>query len=669
MGQKQDGGKPKIVLRSKPVLPASAKPDPDKLYDIDRLSNLPRPELIQFVASEFRRHKATSRAEAESSEALKPLVSIAKIAGIMDAVFKETETRAEKSPPGIERSTARPPPRQPPDAPPVSIRAGSDPVSGVEDTVAVQSDQQPVPSRPPPAPRTLPPPPKFEFIDIDAEKLKINQDKRLRTRQTYEKLNELLLAAALKASELQSIEVESIKKYCGHDQKKLTALQASAKKLYEEGKPLPGPEARIVELTHTQGILKAIIDYPKANAEAAKIDDEGKSKKAMEDLESSLEEKVKKFTDYFNAKVGRGSVNRLEKYVDKICQFRREVIEKKRLADGEDDVRAMRASRNGPKAVEKDKTPRSAASAEDPEFVKHEQGRKVPSVPPERVGEPPASARTREPGGLRRFFTNPMTWTIIGISGFTSALVYKDSFREIAQALRILWHDKLHRPDFEFTRMHIYLGYTGVLLFTLATTELFRRRSVRKAAALYQQLNEGSTEERSRKARVVGKLTEIHLKYEKFEDQITHLRAAMLRARYDDEKNAAFNFMEDLYYQKKHVFFNEMLRQQKIPGRLIENVNVIFDRVKVEILQKKLNKLAELVTIPDQRGALFREYYDTDPIFKMLIDELFEGKPGAYANQDKQNAAFYEVLNDNNENVGDMLRKALSVDYESFRKS
>jgi hypothetical protein len=127
--------------------------------------------------------------------------------------------------------------------------------------------------------------------------------------------------------------------------------------------------------------------------------------------------------------------------------------------------------------------------------------------------------------------------------------------------------------------------------------------------------------------------------------------------------------MEDLYYQKKQIFFNEMLHKQKIPGRLIENVNVIFDRVKVEILQKKLNKLVELVFIPEQRGALFRDYYNADPIFKMLIDELFEGKPGAYVNQDKQNAAFYEVLNENNENKGDMLRKALSVDYESFRKS
>ncbi|HSB47602.1 MAG TPA: hypothetical protein VLD37_06320 [Candidatus Bilamarchaeum sp.] len=668
MGQKNDGGtnKPKIVLRATPkLIPASAKPDPDNLYDIERLSSLPREDLIKFVASECKKHRVSSAPELFASPELKPLAGAARLAGIVDEVFAEKLTRVEKSPHAVERPTVRPPPRQAPDAAPApSVRAGTDHVSGVEDTVAVVSGQQPVHSKPPPAPKTLPPPVKFDFVDIDSEKQKIYGNNSLRTRQAYEKLNELMLAAATKAAELHAKELVSLKAFCDNDQKKLVALQESAMKAFQSGAPIPGPEARFLELAYTKGAVEAILKYPAAELEARNLPEPDRQA-ALDKLAEDTEKKIEAFTQYLNTKIARGKPGRLEKYVDQIIQFRKlDVLEKKKTAEKEDKLRVMQASRNGGKAVEREKTPRSAMvdpAPDEPAFVRNDDGKRISSVPPVAERQSQVPPGTKEPGRLRRFFTNPMTWTLGGIAGFSSALVYRDSFREIAQALTIIWHDKLHRPEFDFTKTHVILGYAGVMLFTLATTELFRRRAVRKKAQLYTELGNYSIEEREREKRVVAKLTKITLEHDKWEEQVDHLRIALVQ---DPQ------FMEDLYEMKRHRLFNDILADARIHPRIVQNLNLIFERVKKQKLEKRLNKLAEVLFDPKERIGLFSRYLQEDPIVRRAFDELFEQNgSGNYVNMDRQNEAFAAVFDHTDKNVGKELQKALQNDYIALKSA
>ena len=583
----------------------------------------------------------------------------------------DAATRLERSDKAIHPTIK--PPKPPPESPPVSVRTGNmdGPITGEENTVAAPSAAAEVPrrsTRPPPPPQR--PKTQLPEVGMACEQIVLDErpnvtprdkanalaklyDEQFRTDSGNPKVR-ILVAAPKRHQE----ELDLLVKSAGNDQQKFMALQEAARRKWDRVEPLDRTEDKIIELIHT--------------------------KMAIEAFSRNDRDKFARFEEYITRKFkAAGTLNPLEKYLFEMVKLMKAAETTKAEADNLDRINNMRSSRRYSERYDRDKSPKGGTDRpsekspapnrrpgpgqmpDEPAFVDNPDGKRISQPPPEEAARipsnrPPASAMYRkEPGFFRRVFTDPMFWTTAGLAGVTSAIIYKDSFREIAQALRIIWRDKLHQGDFDFTRLHVIIGYSAILAVGLGLTILLRRAAVKKKALRYQELSEGSRMEKERKDRVIAKLVRISLDYEKFEDQVTHLRQALLQDA---------QFMSDLYELKKHRFFNDMLAEARIHPRLVQNLNIIFEKVKVEKLQKRLNKLANLLENPSQRCEQFKEYYERDPIFQMLIDELFERKGGNYVNQEKLNAAFHEVLNENYENVGQQLRKALGDDYESFRK-
>jgi hypothetical protein len=121
---------------------------------------------------------------------------------------------------------------------------------------------------------------------------------------------------------------------------------------------------------------------------------------------------------------------------------------------------------------------------------------------------------------------------------------------------------------------------------------------------------------------------------------------------------------------KKHRLFNEILADARIHPKLVQNLNLIFDRVKSAKLEKRLAKLAEVLLDPKERNGMLAKFYQEDPIFRRIIDELFEDNgAGSYVNMDRQNQAFAMVLDHNDQNVGKELQKALQNDYVALKSA
>lgn len=572
----------------------------------------------------------------------------------------DIQTRIEKSDRALPQ-TVRPPKPPPPQSAPVSIRTGShEHITGEEKTeaapVSVPAQEprvKPATSRPPPPP--VRPKTKLPEISVACDKIIKDASPSITPRNKADSLAKLYdeqfqtdpkdtLKKLFAAGHRHEEEIKLLIENFGNDQKKFMKGQEVAREKWDKRMPLEPVEDKIIELINT--------------------------KKAIEGFNSNDQQKLETFDDYVKKKYEvAGRLNALEKYLYELLRLKQEATKHKNEADEYDRINSMRSSRRYSEKYDRDKSPKGVRSEKspsirmpaEPAFVENEEGNKIVEAkeePERRTSRPPSTVYRKEPGFIRRLFSDPMFYTTIGLSAFTAALVKMDSFTEMARGLRHIWHNVLHRPDFEFTRLHTGLGYAAIMGAGLGITILLRRREVKKKFLRYQEMREGSRKEHERKDRVIAKLTKISLEHDKFEDQLTHLRQAMLQ---DPQ------FMEDLYELKKHKFFNEMLSEARVHPKLVTNLNIIFERVKVEKLQKRLNKLAELLTNPEQRCSLFKEYYDRDQIFQMMIDEIFERRGGNYVNIDKQNAAFHEVLNELDENVGQQLRKALGDDFESFR--
>ena len=597
-----------------------------------------------------------------------------------DRIPADAATRLEKKSDQAMRPTIKPPPRPQQEQAPVSIRtAESDgPITGTENTVAAPSvpsaQGAPAPAEEAKASRRPPPPPPPHAFKATLQNVSVACDQLIHDERLDERAKANALAKlydgqfridpdnpnirALEAgAKRHGEELDRLVRGLGNDKQKLMKAQESARARWEQGGAGMDEQGyKIIELLYTKMAIEALSGDGTDGPEQKK----------------EKEGKLARFDDYIKKKLGvTGTLKPLEEYLFGLLKLRSAAEKAAKDADEYDRINNIKRSRRYSQRIDGDKSPGKgverpqkppAVAADEPAFVASADGRRL-SKPPEPEQKPSnrPSAMYRnqpEPGFVRRMFSDPMFWTLGGVTAFTSALLYKDSFREMAQALRMLWRDTLQRPDFEFTRLQMVLGYAGVMALGLGLSILLRRREVRKKALKYEELSEGSRKEREKKDRVISKLTRISLDHDKFEDQITNLRQALLQDA---------QFMSDLYDLKKHRFFNEMLAEARVHPKLVQNLNIIFERVKVEKLQKRLNKMAELLDQPEQRCGLFKDYCLKDPIFAMMIHEIFERRGGNYVNIDKQNAAFHEVLNEKDENVGPQLLKALKDDFESFR--
>lgn len=298
-----------------------------------------------------------------------------------------------------------------------------------------------------------------------------------------------------------------------------------------------------------------------------------------------------------------------------------------------------------------------SASAQAAPSVQAAPKPKEPTPETIRPSAPPSAAP--QAGRLSRFFSNYTTWTVMGIAGFTGALAYTHQFRDLASGAKNIYQFVSGRQINDIPTAAVVGVYSAVMASVLVLGVLITRWRVRSAAQRARERAQRSDADRAKMKYVSRKLTEIMLKCVGEKEQHSQLRQELRR---DETLFAA------MYYLRKDAVFDDLLEEAGVSKKLRGTIrSTLISQTEQEIMQRKLNRFAEIVYSPRERVNLFRKLYEEDAAFTLICDELFlRNLSGDLVNSIRAKDVFAFVENSTKENVGEPLLKALQQDYDEI---
>jgi hypothetical protein len=276
---------------------------------------------------------------------------------------------------------------------------------------------------------------------------------------------------------------------------------------------------------------------------------------------------------------------------------------------------------------------------------------------PARISRPPPPAH--KSGPLRRLFSNYTTWSILGIGAFSGALAYTGQFGELAMGAKKAFEAVSGRHIADIPTAWAIGTYAALMASLVGISLLIKRSMARRMAERARKRAERSDRDRAKIDYIMEKLTRIVLNNTKTEDQKSQIRQEL---RTDEA------FFVAMYSLRKDQIFNEMLEDAKVPEKLRGLIRaVMLPGLELEIMQRKLTRLAGIVYKPDQRARLFRDMYDKDEAFRLICDELFSRNVnGDLVNPGRAEDIFISIENEQGQKIGEPLRKGLLQDYDDI---
>jgi hypothetical protein len=354
----------------------------------------------------------------------------------------------------------------------------------------------------------------------------------------------------------------------------------------------------------------------------------------------------------------------LNKLSAKIAEFDRFLAQEEEFHQAQASAKPSRPPPPGQKPssdpkARKPSQPPPSSSKEDGKSGEHgENGAE------KRSSRPPADVAPvqERPGWFRRVFGTPMTYTLSGIGVFSGALVYKHSFQEMASGLSRLYQMVMHRSEPpHIPVLAVVAGYAAVMASIIGLTEWRRRRKVRLKTKLLEERDTMSKDDLAKERYVVAEIRKIQLNKSRWQEQGSELRTAMRR------DPAFFEALLDL--RKKSWFADTLRDELALKPDLIANFWTIFRKTGIEIMQKKLSRLArkDILYSPRDLNTVFRKMYEEDTLFRKQCDEVFfTNVEGAYVNHDEMMETFAVITDEEDKFVGEELRKALMEAYQGL---
>ncbi len=304
--------------------------------------------------------------------------------------------------------------------------------------------------------------------------------------------------------------------------------------------------------------------------------------------------------------------------------------------------------------------PAPAQAAPAPAQKQQAETQAPESAAPEQHPSSPPSAKPRA-GAVARFFSNYTTWSVAGIGAFTGALVYTNQFRDLSIGAKKIFEYVSGRQIADIPNAWAIGVYSGVMASIVIIGTLITRSRARRMAEKARIRSERSDADKAKEAYVIRKLSQITLdpKNAKSEDQISQIRHELK----SDEA-----FFAAMYYLRKDSVFKDILEDARVSEKVRGMIrSVLLPRTELEIMQRKLKRFADIVYSPRERANLFRKMYDDDAAFRLISDELFfRNMSGDLVNGIRARDVFSYVENNNQENVGEPLLKALQQDYDDI---
>jgi len=302
--------------------------------------------------------------------------------------------------------------------------------------------------------------------------------------------------------------------------------------------------------------------------------------------------------------------------------------------------------------------PAPAQAAQAPAAKQQAETQAPESAGPSKHPSAPPSAKPRA-GAVARFFSNYTTWSVAGIGAFTGALVYTNQFRDLAIGAKKIFEYASGRSIADIPNAWTIGVYSGVMASIVIIGTLVTRARARRMAERARIRAERSDADKAKMEFVLRKLSQIMLKNAKAEDQISQIRQELR----SDEA-----FFAAMYFLRKDSVFDDILEEARVSDKLRGMIrSVLLPRTELEIMQRKLKRFADIVYSPRERANLFRKMYEDDAAFRLISDELFlRNISGDIVNGIRAKDVFSYVENNQQENVGEPLQKALQQDFDDI---
>lgn len=288
--------------------------------------------------------------------------------------------------------------------------------------------------------------------------------------------------------------------------------------------------------------------------------------------------------------------------------------------------------------------------------IQQGQQRAEPTPETMRPSTPPSAPQA---GKLSRFLSSYTTWSILGIAGFSGALAYTHQFRDLAIGAKNIIQFVSNRQISDIPTAWAVGVYSAVMASVVIFGTLITRAMVRSAANSARARAQRSDADKAKMKYISRKLSEIMLKCVREKEQLSQLR---------QELRSDETFFAAMYCLRNEAVFAEILEEAGVSGKLRGTIrSTLITQTEQEIMQRKLNRFADIVYSPRERANLFRKMYEDDPVFRLVCDELFlKNLSGDRVNAVRVADVFAFVANSKNENVGEPLLKALSQDYDDI---
>ncbi|MDD5171445.1 MAG: hypothetical protein PHF60_00215 [Candidatus ainarchaeum sp.] len=230
----------------------------------------------------------------------------------------------------------------------------------------------------------------------------------------------------------------------------------------------------------------------------------------------------------------------------------------------------------------------------------------------------------KRPSRVKRFLTSPFTWTVATIGMVSYALFSTDAFqviatgingvmeshKDVSAVIRDIWETKLHLPPLDSVKgvISVFYGLTGLgFLASMISNYLTKRRMAKHYAGISAERLDEAHDYAIRKlasiAKVAGRGPAIS-------------RAIQEELRGDETLFDAL----DILSRDAKVFVAAM-QEAKLSNRMVNRMGGLLTEAETDVVLARLNPY--LGASPEDRPAVLQSLFDSDPLLRRKLDEMF----------------------------------------------
>ncbi|MBU0526914.1 hypothetical protein KKE92_00380 [Candidatus Micrarchaeota archaeon] len=221
--------------------------------------------------------------------------------------------------------------------------------------------------------------------------------------------------------------------------------------------------------------------------------------------------------------------------------------------------------------------------------------------------------------------SSPMTWAVLSVGGFSTAAHLTGAYQTMLTGFTKLWVQTLHLPTFELPEHSDKAIPYGILVLTLAATELIRRRKVTKELVRLQRRSDLSKDEEEACDYIVQKFTQIKRTSADLGLQLANIKSVMKT----DE--VLFDVVDVLF--RHEIVWNDLMDDVRLDERVRRELPTVIDQVERVVVGKRLAQLVVYIDHPERRKTQLKALLLADKLFSRKMAEVFEKADGTYKNR------------------------------------